>query len=48
MLKIGCMWKYGSEGIYFNNIFIIFVRKLYHPKLGAVPRIQNILYRSSI
>jgi hypothetical protein len=36
MLKIRPMWKCGSDGIYFNNFFCVFVEILYHPKLGAV------------
>ena len=36
MLKIRLMWKCGSDGIYFNNIFCIFVEIMYRPKLGAV------------
>jgi hypothetical protein len=29
------MWKCGREGIYFNNIFCMFVKSLYRPKFGA-------------
>jgi hypothetical protein len=36
MLKISLMWKCGSDGIYFNNIFCIFVDTMYQPKLDAV------------
>jgi hypothetical protein len=35
MLKIRFMWKCGSDGIYFNNIFCIFVDTMYQPKLDA-------------
>jgi len=30
------MLKCGRDGVYFNNIFSIFVENLYRPKLGAV------------
>ena len=36
VLKTRLMWKCGSDGICFNNIFCIFVEIVYHPKLGAV------------
>jgi hypothetical protein len=36
MLRIGRVWKCEREGIYFNNIFWMFVGTLYRRKFGAV------------
>ena len=43
------MWKCGRDSIYFNSIFFfIFVDTLYYPKLGPLPRIQNITYIGAV
>jgi len=39
MSKIRRMWKYGGDGICFNNIVFILVETMYRRKLGEVTQL---------